>query len=299
MKKIIFFLGKGGVGKTTSSAAIAFRLSKDKQKTYWVSIDPAHNISDIVMQDLKEKKKIEEYLFAEEVDVEGYLRNFLQETTKKMKQTYKYLQIVNLENMFDILKHSPGMEEYALMYALKEKIEENLDFDYIIVDTPPTGLMLKILSLPFSSKMWIEKLISWRKRILDRRAAIANINPKKIDRSLPLTEEEDKVLKELGYQSQYVTFLVNILTDKNKCKMVVVLNEDRMSLSESLKIKEGLSDLGLTLDYAILNKEGIGSFKANIEGLFNVPVITMPYLKNAMDKNTLANIGMRLAQIVN
>ncbi len=298
MKRIVFFLGKGGVGKTTSSAALSFYLSRNKKTTYWVSIDPAHNLSDIVHKDLHIKTQIDDFLFAEEVDVEGYLKNFLHETTNRMKEMYKYLQIVNLENMFDLLKHSPGMEEYALMYAMKEKIEENQDFEYIIVDTPPTGLMLKILSLPFSSKMWIEKLTRWRKRIISHRAAIANINPKKIDESLAITEEDDKVLKELGYQSEYVTFLVDLLSDKSKCRMVVVLNEDTMSLSESLKIKSGLNDLGLGLDFAILNKEGLGTASNNIEKIFDLPIIRMPYLKNAMDTNTLANMGQRLVKIV-
>lgn len=298
MKNIVFFLGKGGVGKTTSSAALSFYLSKQNYKTYWVSIDPAHNISDIVHQNLKAKREIETNLFAEEVDTDKYLKNFLSLTTQRMKKTYKYLQIVNLDDMFDILKHSPGMEEYALMFALKEKIEENFNLDYIIIDTPPTGLMLKILSLPFSSMMWIEKLIGWRKKIIDRRAAIANINPKKIDSSLALREEDDKVLKELGYQSKHVAFLLNLLNDKTKCKMVIVLNEDEMSLSESIKIKKGLNDLGLTLDFALLNKEGLGRSKDNLEDIFHLPIIRMPYIKKAMDRITLANLGQRLSIIV-
>ena len=198
--------------------------------------------------------------------------------------------------MFDLLKHSPGMEEYALMYAMKEKIEENENFEYIVIDTPPTGLMLKILSLPFSSKMWIEKLIRWRKRIINHRAAIANINPKKIDKSLALEEENDKVLKELGYQSDYIIFLVNLLSDKSKCKMAVVLNEDEMSLSESLRIINGLRGLKLTLDFAILNKEGTG--QKNSEQELNLPIIRIPYLRNAMDIKTLTNLGQRLEKIV-
>lgn len=296
MKKIVFFLGKGGVGKTTSSAALSFYLSSNNKSVYWVSIDPAHNLSDIVHLDLHKKTQINDFLFAEEVDVEGYLKSFLHNTTNRMKEMYKYLQIVNLENMFDLLKHSPGMEEYALMYAMKEKIEKNQDFEYIVVDTPPTGLMLKILSLPFSSKMWIEKLVRWRKRIIDYRGAIANINPEKIDDSLALKEEDDKVLKELGYQSDYITFLVNLLSDKSKCKMVVVLNEDKMSLSESMRIINGLKGLKLTADFAILNKEGTG--QKNSEGELSLPVIKMPYLRNAMDIKTLTNLGQRLERIV-
>ncbi len=296
MKKIVFFLGKGGVGKTTSSAALSFYLSSENKSVYWISIDPAHNLSDIVHLDLHKKTQVNDFLFAEEVDVESYLKSFLHKTTVRMKEMYKYLQIVNLENMFDLLKHSPGMEEYALMYAMKEKIEENENFEYIVIDTPPTGLMLKILSLPFSSKMWIEKLVRWRKKIINHRAAIANINPKKIDKSLALEEENDKVLKELGYQSDYIIFLVNLLSDKSKCKMAVVLNEDEMSLSESLRIINGLRGLKLTLDFAILNKEGTG--QKNSEQELNLPIIRIPYLRNAMDIKTLTNLGQRLEKIV-
>jgi len=282
MTKIVFFLGKGGVGKTTSSAVFAYYLANKGKSVYWMSIDPAHNICDVIdAQPFKGVKNIYKSLFAEEIDVDNYLKNFIKKTTKNMKETYKYLQIINLDKMFEVMKYSPGMEEYAIMYALKDKIEQNTDKDYIIIDTPPTGLMLKIFALPFTSQLWIEKLTVWRKKIINQRSAIANINADKIDKELAIKEEDDKVLKELGMQSSTVTFLTKMFQNKKTTKTVIVLNQDEMSLNESKKIKQGLDYMDIPLNLVIVNKKGMTEVKTEVESYFkDVHIEEMGFVKS-------------------
>ena len=50
---------------------------------------------------------------------------------------------LNLSNYFNVLKYSPGIEEYALLTCIEETIRKGNDFDYLIFDTPPTGLTLR------------------------------------------------------------------------------------------------------------------------------------------------------------
>jgi arsenite-transporting ATPase len=129
--------------------------------------------------------------------------------------------------------------------------------------------MLKIFALPFTSKMWIEKLILWRKKIISARGAIANINPDAIDKELAIKEEDDKVLKELGLQSETVDFMVNLLQNGTKTKTVIVLNEDSLSLNESKRIKEGLNFMKIPLNMVLINKFGMIGQSSNINEVFN------------------------------
>ncbi|NJE02788.1 ArsA family ATPase [Thermococcus sp. MV11] len=259
--RVVFFIGKGGVGKTTSSAAAATALAERGYRTLVVSLDPAHNLGDVLMVKLKDKpKKIAENLYAAELDMEKLIKTYLKHLEESMKHTYRYLTVINLEKYFEVLSYSPGIEEYATLEAVREILVKGDEWDVIIFDTPPTGLTLRVLALPRISLIWADKLIEIRKAILERRAAIANIHGEQEfvvgdERvKLPTKEEEDAVMRELKKYREEVAFVEGVITDPEKTSVVAVMNPEMLPLYETERARESLRKFRVPFNMIVMNK---------------------------------------------
>ncbi|AMQ17688.1 ArsA family ATPase [Thermococcus peptonophilus] len=259
--RVVFFIGKGGVGKTTSSAAAAVALADRGYKTLIVSLDPAHNLGDVLMEKLSDKpKKIAENLYASELDMEKLIKSYLKHLEENLKHMYRYLTVINLEKYFEVLSFSPGIEEYATLEAVKEILMKGDEWDVIVFDTPPTGLTLRVLALPRISLIWTDKLIEIRRAILERRAAIANIHGEQEfvvegERiKLPTKEEEDPVMKELKAYRKEVAFVESVLTDPDKTSVVAVMNPEMLPLYETERAYESLKKFRIPFNMIVMNK---------------------------------------------
>jgi len=253
--KILFFTGKGGVGKSTMAAAAAWQLSR-KSRVLIVSLDPAHNLGDIFGVALQDNKsRYANTLFLKEIDLQKLSREYLQREINVLSGTYKYLQTLNLDNYFSVLRYSPGIEEYALLTSIERTINNETDFDYIIFDTPPTGLTLRFLALPRVTITWIDRLIQIRQKILEKRYTIHRIRGPLSNEETVLNykEADDDILKRLWKLNNNYQALNKILQGEN-CSVILVFNPDILSLKESLRLMEGLNDLNLPLRLLINNK---------------------------------------------
>ena len=131
--KILFFTGKGGVGKSTLAAAAAWQLSQ-KYRVLIVSLDPAHNLGDIFGLRVRGETRFSDTLRLKEVDLKKLSKAYLNREIRVLSDTYKYLQVLNLDTYFSILKYSPGIEEYALLTSIEMAVHADRGFDYIIFD---------------------------------------------------------------------------------------------------------------------------------------------------------------------
>jgi arsenite-transporting ATPase len=253
--KILFFTGKGGVGKSTMSAASAWQLSQN-HRVLIVSLDPAHNLGDVFGVVLNHKKqRFTDSLYLKEVNMQKLCREYLQREIGVFTDTYRYLQTINLENYFSVLKYSPGIEEYALLTSIEETIRSEIDFDYIVFDTPPTGLTLRFLALPWITVTWIDRLIQIRQEILKKRHTIYRIRGLLDDKETILSydENDDDILKRLKSLKENYQALSSVLQGKD-CGIVLVYNPDTLSLKESKRLIDGLYELKLPLRLLINNK---------------------------------------------
>ncbi len=245
----LFFLGKGGVGKSTSAALFAVYLSRQGKKVLLTSLDPAHNQSDIFGTGLSETpKQITGNLLIKEVDINIWVEKYLSDVQNQIKRTYSYLTAFNLESYFGIIKYSPGIEEYALLSAYKKITEEYAESDFIIFDMPPTALTLKFFCLPKLSLTWLNKLQELRNEIIKKREIITRIKfgNKEIER--------DKILNKLESQINSYRTVEEDFRNSTKTKINLVLNPDKLSFSESKLISEKLKECGLEISEVILNK---------------------------------------------
>ena len=171
-----FFIGKGGVGKSTTSAITAVHLARNSRDTLLVSLDPAHNQRDIFQQNFSEKPRpVSDCLAVIEVNADYWIEKYLKETEKTIKQTYSYESAFNLQNYFNVLQFSPGLEEYALLMAFENIIRTFADKDIIIFDMAPTALTLRFFSLPFITLIWLGELLKLREKIYAKKEIISKI----------------------------------------------------------------------------------------------------------------------------
>jgi arsenite-transporting ATPase len=268
----IFFMGKGGVGKSTSAALNAVFLAEKGFRVLMVSLDPAHNQSDIFEMKLSDKVlKIGTGISAIEVDQDQWINAYLKDVQNQIKKTYSYLTAFNLENYFKVIKHSPGLEEYALILAFKHIHQEFSHFDYLVFDMPPTALSLKFFSLPSLSLIWIKQLVSLRQEIIKKKEMVTKIKfgQKEFER--------DKVLNKINALKNDFQSLKDVFENRGQTRVQLVLNPDKLSFAESRRIFWALKDIQINIHQLIYNKMQPDSCCAEIENTFiDIPMLNFP-----------------------
>ncbi|NPA97092.1 MAG: ArsA family ATPase [Crenarchaeota archaeon] len=261
--EIHFFIGKGGVGKTTSAAAYALARSRRGARTFIVSLDPAHNLGDVLGTELGEDaKKVCDNLWASEVDFDAVIARHLKSVAEKIKDAYAYLRVLNLDKYIDTLRYSPGVEEYAVLEKITEIVrKEGKKYEVIVFDTPPTGLTIRMLVLPFINRSWIEKLIELRRAILHHRAMVARLSgeePKVViggkEESLPIDESSDPIMKELKAMLRESEELISMLRDPSTTSVHVVVNPETLPVLEAERACSVLRKFGIPVKSVIVNK---------------------------------------------
>ena len=245
---IQFFIGKGGVGKSTTSALTALNLAHLGHDTLLVSMDPAHNQSDIFQRQFSEKPKpVIDNLAVKEVDLDSWMATYLKDTQAHLKKAYYYQSAFNIQNYYNILKYSPGLEEYALLLAFGNTLNSEKRRDHIVFDMPPTALTMRFFSLPSITLIWLKELLRLRNQIYEKKEIISKIKfgKRKI--------EQDKVKDKLGSLiDENIHLQKHFAADGTRINLV--LNNEPLSLAEAIRIRKKLGDIGIDVNQIMLNK---------------------------------------------
>jgi len=277
----IFYLGKGGAGKTTIAALTAVALSQKKYRVALISMDPAHNLFDIFQVHSPDSLiDLSRDLCLEEVDPVYWLKKYLKTIEEQISRSYQYLTSLGLEKNLQILRYAPGLEEYALLYAYKAIREKYAGYQYLIIDMPPTALALRFFALPQISQIWLQQLIKMRKTILEKTKIIEDIHQKQTD------EVPDDVLKKLVNLMEENKKIYSRFSTEGNTSMYIVMNNEKLSVEESVDIYEKFQTSGLNISGFILNKAVSLDEPLMTHDMFREPFILR------LNKSTKAPLGL-------
>ena len=190
LRRLNFFGGKGGVGKTTLAAAFAILLAERGERTLLVSTDPAHSTSDILGAQLSgEPERVEENLWALEVDAASDAAAYIERIKRDARESVSAEVLPTVERHLELAKASPGTEESALFDRFVDLIALSPgEYDRIVFDTAPTGHTLRLLTLPALLTAWVEGMVRQREKVAGIERMLRNLAGKDEPEGDPILE---------------------------------------------------------------------------------------------------------------
>jgi len=249
--RIVFFGGKGGVGKTTCSAAFAYYCSQNNMKTLVISTDPAHSLSDIFNSKIGSTiTYLADNLYGLEIDSEEESKKYIKNIKVNMKDIVSPIIISEISRQLDAALVSPGSEEAAIFDKVVEIIiDYNSKYDQIIFDTAPTGHTLRLLSLPELLGAWLDNLIKKRRKAL-KLMEMASIHDKNTKEEL----QNDPIIKILQHRKDKFEKAREIIIDQQKVSFMFVINAEKLPIEETKKAVKILEKYHICVRGLVVNK---------------------------------------------
>ncbi len=286
--RVILFTGKGGVGKTTISAATALKLAQKGYRTLVISTDPAHSLGDAFgLQLTNQPTPIAPNLDGQEVTVVEALREYWSEVKEYLVELFR------LQGMDDISAEEmailPGFDELASILYVDAYYQEG-KYDVMVVDTAPTGASLKLLSLPEMAQWYMQRLFKVNR-------AIAKVARPLTRPFLRVPIPEDEVFA--GVERLYVTVdrARKLLQDPEVTTVRLVTNAEKMVIAETRRAYTYLCLYGYPVDAIIVNRllpeesgdylekwrdvqeENLRTIEESFKGL---PLLTVPMMQEEL-----------------
>jgi arsenite-transporting ATPase len=243
------FGGKGGLGKTTFSAATAYWLAQQGKKVLVFSVDPQASLSDIFQKDIfgKGPVKIMENLWAQEIDADQHIKAYQGEIRHKILDMYGFEQIPEeVEQYIQAASAEPAMEESAIFDAVVDIVVEG-NYDYYIYDLVPLGHALYYLSMAKVYDEWINKITKLREEMREYEEMVSRLKREK-------ETEEDQILGELQYIRKRINASSQILTDKEKTAFFFVVVPEEMIIFDTKNAAELFAKFDVPIAGYVVNR---------------------------------------------
>ena len=239
-KQVLFFGGKGGVGKTTSASAMAVAASKAGKRVLLVSTDPAHSTADIFERPIgPEPVPLLPNLHGLEIDGDFESRRYVADVKERIKGLFGHHIQKEANKQIDLAASMPGAEEMALFDRIGGLVRGEDDrFDLIVFDTAPTGHTLRLIRMPELMEAWIRALSRSRRAML----------------GIEQDDKTDPVMMSLSDRLEHLREFRARLLSPRVCAFVLVLVAERLPIEETARAIEQLDDAGVNIGGLVVNR---------------------------------------------
>jgi arsenite-transporting ATPase len=257
-RRVVFFGGKGGVGKTTCSAAFALGAAAAGRRVLLVSTDPAHSTADVFGRRIgAEPAELATDLWAMEIDAEHEAARYVERVKQDIATMFSPTVVQRARRQIDLAAASPGLSEVALLDRMIDLIAANdtarSRHDLLVFDTAPTGHTMQLLRMPEAMTTWIEALVKHRKALLDIDHAG--------DEQREAAASADPVLSALERRHQRLVDLRGYVTDRGRTSFVLVTIPERLAIDETARALDMLRETALDVGGLVVNRvlpDGLG-----------------------------------------
>lgn len=179
-RRVIFVGGKGGVGKTTTAAALASAFASLGHKTLIVSTDPAHSLGDVLQQPLDNQAQcIIDNLYALELNPDEIVDAHFEQVERTIRGYASPDMMPKIREHLQVAKVAPGAVEAAMLEAVCQQMldAQTQGYEHVIFDTAPTGHTLRLLMLPEMMQAWTDGLLVQQRRQAKLKSVALSLQP--------------------------------------------------------------------------------------------------------------------------
>lgn len=255
--RIIIYTGKGGVGKTSVSAATACKIAEDGKKVLIMSTDAAHSLSDSFDVKLKnEPTKIFKNLYGMEIDTVLENERIWGNLKKYMDALLSFKGGDTIES--EELLVFPGFEELMSLIKIKEIYDKN-QYDVLIVDCAPTGETMSLLKFPEMFKEFIDKVFPFKRKA-------SKVAKPIVEATIKIPMPDDEVFDDVERLYEKIDDLHKLMMDKDVVSLRIVTTPEKIVVKEAKRSFSYLHLFDYNVDAIIINKIFP---EESLEGYFN------------------------------
>ena len=243
--RVLLFTGKGGVGKTTVAAATAVRAARSGARTLVMSTDPAHSLADSIEVEIGgDPTPVIDGLWAQQIDAQERLEVNWREIQDYMVQLMNWAgtETIQAEELTVI----PGLDEIFALIDVKTHVESGR-YDVLVVDCAPTAETLRLLSLPEIMNWYIERIWPVERKVVK---AVRPI----VSRMTTIPIAGDQVFAAVERLHANLDAVKDILTDEKTSTVRLVVNPEKMVISEARRTYTYLGLFGYRVDAVVANR---------------------------------------------